>query len=138
MTDQPPAEAHRIGSHRRRLLALSVYPDTFAATRFRVSAYRAALDAADIDLEVSPFLDAQTLRDGRHLLVYNPTSLCRSPLVAALSDDGRNWRAVAHLDGGRREYSYPSIAQSADGLVHVAYTWRRSAIALATLDPAAL
>lgn len=63
MTDQPPAEAHRIGSHRRRLLALSVYPDTFAATRFRVSAYRAALDAADIDLEVSPFLDAQTLRE---------------------------------------------------------------------------
>jgi glycosyltransferase involved in cell wall biosynthesis len=63
MTDHLRAEAKQAGGgRRRRLLALAVYPDTFAATRFRISAYGSALATAGIDLEVSPFLDAETLR----------------------------------------------------------------------------
>jgi hypothetical protein len=33
-------------------------------------------------------IDAVTLKDGRHLLVYNPVTRGRSPLVVAMSKDG--------------------------------------------------
>ncbi|MEO6529049.1 MAG: sialidase family protein, partial [Gemmatimonadaceae bacterium] len=36
-------------------------------------------------------IDAVTLADGRHLLVYNPVTRGRSPLAVALSRDGRAW-----------------------------------------------
>ncbi|MCC7010790.1 MAG: exo-alpha-sialidase [Acidobacteria bacterium] len=79
--------------------------------------------------------DAVTLRDGRQLLVYNHTASGRSPLNVAISDDGRAWRAVAVLeDDPGREYSYPAVIQTADGLVHVTYTWRRERIRHVVLD----
>ena len=34
-------------------------------------------------------IDAVTLADGRHLLVYNHTLIGRSPLNVAVSDDGK-------------------------------------------------
>jgi alpha-L-rhamnosidase len=83
-------------------------------------------------------IDAMTLRDGRHALVYNPTELCRSPLHLAISDDGLRWRDAVRLDGGWREYSYPSIIQGKDGALHVSYTWRRASIAHARIDLASL
>ena len=83
-------------------------------------------------------IDAITLRDGRHALVYNPTELCRSPLHLAISDDGLRWRDVVRLDGGWREYSYPSIIQDKDGALHVSYTWRRASIAHARIALASL
>jgi glycosyltransferase involved in cell wall biosynthesis len=59
-----PAEQRVVrGDGRRTLLALSVYPEVFAATRFRVAAYRDVLARAGIDLELSPFLDPGTIRE---------------------------------------------------------------------------
>jgi alpha-L-rhamnosidase len=83
-------------------------------------------------------IDAMTLKDGRHALVYNPTELCRSPLHLAISDDGLRWRDAVRLDGGWREYSYPSIIQGEDGTLHVSYTWRRASIVHARIDIASL
>ena len=83
--------------------------------------------------------DAVTLRDGRHLLVYNHTPRGRSPLNVAISEDGRQWQAAAILeDDPGRELSYPAVIQARDGLVHVTYTWRRERIRHVVIDPARL
>jgi predicted neuraminidase len=80
--------------------------------------------------------DAVTLRDGRHLLVYNHTRTGRSPLNVAVSTDGKHWEAAAVLETARGEYSYPAVIQSSDGLVHITYTWKRERVKHAVLDPA--
>lgn len=86
--------------------------------------------------------DAVTLADGRQFLVYNhnPNYKGRSPLNVALSDDGKTWLAAAVLedDPTHPQYSYPAVIQTADGLVHITYTWRRERIKHVVLDPARL
>ncbi len=82
--------------------------------------------------------DAVTLKDGRHLLVYNHTAKGRSPLNVALSRDGKEWLAALVLENQPGEYSYPAVIQSADGLVHISYTWRRERVKHVILDPAKL
>jgi len=85
--------------------------------------------------------DAVTLADGRHLLVYNhnPRLKGRSPLNLAISHDGKNWQAAAVLeDEPGQEFSYPAVIQTADGLVHITYTWRRGRIKHVVLDPTKL
>jgi len=79
--------------------------------------------------------DAMTLTNGRHLLVYNHTEKGRSPLNVAVSEDGSTWRNVLTLEASPGEYSYPAVIQSADGLVHVCYTWKRKKIAHVVIDP---
>lgn len=79
--------------------------------------------------------DAVTLRDGRHLLVYNHTPKGRSPLNLAVSRDGRSWEAALVIERDPGEYSYPAIVQGRDGLVHVTYTWKRQRIRHVTIDP---
>jgi hypothetical protein len=82
--------------------------------------------------------DALTLKDGRHLLVYNHTPKGRTPLNVAISRDGRAWTTVHVLENQPGEYSYPAVIQTADGLVHITYTWRRERIKHVVLDPAKL
>jgi predicted neuraminidase len=82
--------------------------------------------------------DAVTLRDGRHLLIYNHTTKGRTPLNLALSENGVVWQAALVFENEPGEYSYPAIIQSADGLVHVTYTWKRERIRHAVIDPAKL
>jgi predicted neuraminidase len=82
--------------------------------------------------------DAVTLRDGRHLLVYNATAKGRSPLNIAVSADGQTWQAALVLENEPGEYSYPAVIQAADGMVHVVYTWKRQRIKHVILDPAKL
>ena len=83
-------------------------------------------------------LDAVTLRDGRHLIVYNHTPQGRSPLNVAISRDGKVWEAVLVLESEPGEYSYPAVIQSADGHVHITYTWKRQRIKHVEIDPARL
>ena len=83
-------------------------------------------------------IDAVTLHDGLHLIVYNHTATGRTPLNAALSRDGRTWEAGAVLEEGPGEFSYPAVIQTTDGLVHVTYTWKRQRIKHVVLDPAKL
>ena len=81
-------------------------------------------------------LDAVTLRDGRHLLVYNHTTQGRSPLNVAISTNGTDWQAAFVMESEPGEYSYPAVIQSDDGLVHITYTWKRQRIKHVALDPA--
>src|SRR5262245_19273848 len=83
-------------------------------------------------------IDAVTLRDGRHLVVYNHATSGRSPLNVAVSRDGRAWDAALVLERDPGEYSYPAVIQSADGLVHVTYTWKRLRIKHIAIDSAKL
>lgn len=80
--------------------------------------------------------DAVTLKDSRHLIVYNHTSKGRSPLNVAVSRDGADWKPAIVLESDAGEYSYPAIIQSADGLVHITYTWKRQRVRHVVLDPA--
>ena len=88
-------------------------------------------------------LDGITLADGRQLLVYNHVSPPpgksrgeRSPLNVAVSVDGNTWWAALVLENDHAgEYSYPSVIQSADGMVHIVYTWHRKRIRYLMLDP---
>jgi len=83
--------------------------------------------------------DAVTLADGRHLLVYNHTASGRSPLNVAVSENGEDWQAALVLeDEPKKEFSYPAVIQSQDGLVHITYTWKRQRIKHVVLDPAKL
>jgi predicted neuraminidase len=79
--------------------------------------------------------DAVTLKDGRHLLIYNHTSRGRSPLNLAVSSDGEHWQAALVLESDPGEYSYPAIIQTSDGLVHATYTWKRQRVRHVVIDP---
>ncbi|HLV79432.1 MAG TPA: sialidase family protein, partial [Chthonomonadaceae bacterium] len=79
--------------------------------------------------------DAVMLADGRALLVYNASDRHRTPLNVALSADGENWRAGPVLENTPGEFSYPAVIQTADSLVHTTYTWNRTRIRHAVLDP---
>lgn len=86
-------------------------------------------------------IDAVKLRDGRFLLVYNHSEekgLNRRVLNVAVSSDGRRWDAALVLENQPGEFSYPAVIQTADGLVHVTYTWKRQRIKHVVINPAAL
>ena len=83
-------------------------------------------------------IDAVTLADGRHLLVYNDTDQGRSPLNVALSRDGVTWHNVLLLEDGEGEYSYPAVIQASDGRVHITYTYLRQLIKHVVVEPRAL
>lgn len=91
-------------------------------------------------------LDGVTLADGRQLLVYNhvlpppgQSKGDRSPLNVAVSPDGKEWYATLVLENDTTgQYSYPSVIQSANGMVHIVYTWHRKKIKYVELDPSKL
>jgi len=83
-------------------------------------------------------IDAVTLRDGRQLIVYNHTIQGRTPLNVAISGDGKTWESALVLEREPGEYSYPAVIQSADGRVHITYTWKRQRIKHVVVDPAQL
>lgn len=87
-------------------------------------------------------IDAVTLADGRHLLVYNHTTRKSSPrnremLNVAVSKDGQNWNRIIDLENTpKSEFSYPAVIQAKDGSVHITYTWMRRRVKHVVLDPA--
>ncbi|WP_202302283.1 sialidase family protein [Dryocola clanedunensis] len=73
----------------------------------------------------------------------------RAPMTVAISaDGGKSWPWQRHLDEGdgycmtnnsqqklNREFSYPSIKQDSQGMLHIAYTYYRQAIKYVHLSP---
>ncbi|MCA9093249.1 MAG: exo-alpha-sialidase [Planctomycetaceae bacterium] len=69
------------------------------------------------------------LKNGHLLLVYNDSPEDRSPLNIVRSiDDGKTWEKPLDLETNPGEYSYPCIVQTADGMIHISYTFRRYGI----------
>lgn len=91
-------------------------------------------------------IDAVSLKDGRQLVVYNHVKTpvnapkgYRTPLNVAVSKDGKHWEAALILEDSEiSQYSYPSVIQTSDGLVHIVYTWRRERIKHVVVDPTKL
>lgn len=101
-------------------------------------------------------IQAAVLQDGNVVIAFNnvgsvvsggkPKAGPRKPLSVALSKDGGGtWTEIRDLETGRlppgaepipaeskapgrEEFSYPSILQTRDGSIHVAYTYRRYTI----------
>lgn len=90
--------------------------------------------------------DAVTMKDGRHVLVYNHAldpeghyKGPRTPLHLSVSENGKDWYAALILeDSPISQYSYPSVIQTSDGMLHVVYTWRREKIKHVKIDPSQL
>ncbi len=90
-------------------------------------------------------IDAVSLEDGRQLLVYNPTGNNwgdRVPLSIAISTDGKKWNRILDLepltektDKEGEEYSYPTMIQDTNGMIHIVYTWNRKTVKYVILDP---
>ena len=81
-------------------------------------------------------IDAVTLSDGRHFLVYTPVTVPpgeemgpRTPLAVAVSNDGEHWEDIFTAADGPGEYSYPAIIEGHNGELHITYTWLRQRIA---------
>ena len=93
-------------------------------------------------------IDGVTLKDGRQLLVYNPTGGdwgARVPLSIAISTDGKQWERICDLEPvtnpdtvDDEEYSYPGVIQASDGKVHIVYTYNRKTVKHVVFDQAKL
>lgn len=90
-------------------------------------------------------IDAVSLADGRHLVVYNHTGRqpgrwggLRTPLNLAFSPNGLEWQPGPVLEDEPGEYSYPAVIQSGDHRIQIVYTWRRENIRHVSLDPSEL
>lgn len=86
--------------------------------------------------------DGLTLKNGKHLLVYNHTGMIegrwgglRYPLNVASSNDGIYWETIFLLEDEPGEFSYPSVIQSSDGKIHITYTYKRKTIKHVVIDP---
>ena len=90
-------------------------------------------------------IDGASLKDGRQLLIYNPTAKNwgdRVPLSIAISTDGDSWKRLLDLEPLREttdkegeEYSYPTVIQDENEKVHIVYTWNRKTVKYIVLDP---
>lgn len=97
-------------------------------------AMQPALDIPNPDASIALL----RLCDGTLLLAANPTRGGRGTLqLFTSSDDGTTWapsRVIERDDTG--EFSYPCLAESADGVIHLTYTWRRQGIRLCSFGRA--
>ena len=78
-----------------------------------------------------------TLRSGHVVLAFNDSQKARSPLCLALSlDDAHTWSYKRALEDSPGRFSYPTLTQSANGHIHVSYTFRRTHIKHAEVNEA--
>ena len=74
-------------------------------------------------------IDAVMTRSGLLVMVYNHSRTARTPLSIAVSEDGgETWSAPLAVETEPDRFSYPCVLQTSDGLVHAAYTWKRTRI----------
>ncbi len=84
----------------------------------------------DIDLpNPGASIAGLVLENGVWCLVFNDQEEGRFNLSLALSrDEGRSWVIKMIIEKSadeKNQFSYPAIIQSADGRIHLTYTWRR-------------
>jgi len=72
-------------------------------------------------------VEAISLDNGDWIMVYNDVEYGRHSLAVSLSEDeGETWPWTRHLekkDLGKGSFSYPSVIQTEDGLIHLTYSF---------------
>ena len=80
-------------------------------------------------------VSALRLADGNILIAYNDSARTRDNMALSVSaDGGENWHTPCVLERfgadstarQTRELSYPYMIQTAEGEIHLVYTWHRS------------
>ena len=77
--------------------------------------------------------DIVTLANGHWVIAYNDTENGRYTLAVSLSEDeGKTWKYLRHIEldlnkdvKKRNKYSYPSIIQGNDGMLHLVYSYHK-------------
>jgi predicted neuraminidase len=77
----------------------------------------------------SSAIDMIRLGNGHLVLAFNNSGKKRTPLTIALSEDqGKTWPYLRNLEVSEGRFSYPSLVQSSDSLIHITYTYKRITI----------
>lgn len=76
--------------------------------------------------------DLIKLNSGNLLLAYNNSSTHRTPLSIAISGPDEKWEFKLNVESGVGEYAYPTLLQTSDRRLHIAYTYRRRHIRYST------
>ncbi|MCK5820541.1 MAG: exo-alpha-sialidase [Bacteroidales bacterium] len=75
-------------------------------------------------------VEAIVLENGEWIIVYNDIEDGRYSLAVSLSDDeGETWKWTRHLEkmeNKKGSFSYPSLIQTKDGVIHVSYSFSLS------------
>ena len=77
--------------------------------------------------------DIVTLTNGHWVMIYNDSEDGRWTLAATISEDeGKTWKYSRHIEldtnsdvSKRDKFSYPSVIQGRDGMIHVVYSWHK-------------
>ena len=118
------------------MLALFDAGTTQASSWLRLSATGQVLDKIRLPSVASPANpntpSAQLrLMSGRLLLVGNPPGSNATLQFWISTDHGHSWtsgRSLESAPDGGAEFTQPALLQGRDGLIHLAYTWRRQRI----------
>lgn len=80
-------------------------------------------------------IDLLRSRGGALVLAFNDAETGRDEISVALSqNEGQTWPQKRLLAGGGGEYSYPTLLQSTDGMIHIVYTKHRATIVHAEFE----
>jgi len=82
------------------------------------------------DIPNTASVELLVLKDERWAFVGNDITDGRYQVVLMLSDDeGETWKWKEYLENDNKKgggsYSYPSLIQTSDGLLHITYSWRK-------------
>ncbi|MCX6237938.1 MAG: exo-alpha-sialidase [Bacteroidia bacterium] len=119
--------------------SILTYPDGSLQILCR-SQNRAIVESKSVDGgKTWSSMTAISLPNNHVLPPKGETKGARTPLNVSVSKDGQTWYAALILEDSEiSQYSYPSVIQASDGLVHIVYTWRRERIKHVVVDPAKL
>jgi len=82
-------------------------------------------------------LDMIRLSSGHFVIAFDDSATERTPLSVAESvDEGRTWSVARVIEGGAGQFSYPSLAEGADGMIHCTYSFNVEAIKHAAFNRA--
>ncbi|GAB4534891.1 MAG: exo-alpha-sialidase [Anaerolineae bacterium] len=81
-------------------------------------------------------IDLLRLRSGRLLLAFNKSQTARTPLCVALAEEDEYWGWMQTIEDQPGEFSYPALAQTDDGQMHMVYTYQRKYIQYACFTEA--